>query len=285
MIIDAHTHTFPDSISLAVIDKLKRASHIEAYTDGRLKNLIRSMDNAGIEYSIVLPVATNPEKVSHINDFSNAIKNDRVCYFGAMHPECPYWEVELKRIKKLGFPGIKIHPVYQGVDINDKKFLRILYKAAELDLAVITHAGKDIGYPGVEHCTPKMISDAVRQIGKFKFVLAHLGGWKSWDDVKENLVGLPVYFDTAFTLGNFKSPDNTYKDSQLNLLGDEQFVELIKLLGYKNIIFGSDSPWGSQRESVNRFLRLPLNDDIKQQIMCDNAVRILNLNKIGIAEG
>ena len=39
--------------------------------------------------------------------------------FGAMHPDFEDHAAELKRIKALGLKGIKIHPVYQGVDLDD----------------------------------------------------------------------------------------------------------------------------------------------------------------------
>ena len=63
MIIDMHTHIFPDEISAAVIDKLSHVSRTLAFTDGTLNGLKKSMDAAQINYSVILPVATNTKQV------------------------------------------------------------------------------------------------------------------------------------------------------------------------------------------------------------------------------
>ena len=49
MIIDFHTHTFPDKIAAAAIDKLQHASHSKAFTSGTVSGLQASMQRAGID--------------------------------------------------------------------------------------------------------------------------------------------------------------------------------------------------------------------------------------------
>ena len=63
MIIDFHTHTFPEKISSRVVKKLGITAHIKAYTDGSIENLAASMKRAGVSYSVNLPVMTSPEQV------------------------------------------------------------------------------------------------------------------------------------------------------------------------------------------------------------------------------
>ena len=70
MIIDFHTHTFPDKIAKIAIEKLKSASHTRAFTGGTEGELLSSMASCTINTSVVLPVATNPDKIPHINDIS-----------------------------------------------------------------------------------------------------------------------------------------------------------------------------------------------------------------------
>ena len=79
MIIDFHTHTFPDAIAAAAVDKLQAASHTKPFSDGTVSGLRASMATAGIDASVVLPVATSPRQVSHINDNAirvNALSNE-----------------------------------------------------------------------------------------------------------------------------------------------------------------------------------------------------------------
>ena len=60
MVIDIHTHTFPDKLAAPTIRKLQGACHTRAFTDATNAGLAASMARAGIDCSVVLPVATNP---------------------------------------------------------------------------------------------------------------------------------------------------------------------------------------------------------------------------------
>ena len=88
MIIDFHTHTFPDKIAEAALTSLRAASHTVSFTNGTVSGLRESMKTASIDLSVVLPVATNPKKVQSINDLSAALtEREGLIYFGCIHPE------------------------------------------------------------------------------------------------------------------------------------------------------------------------------------------------------
>ena len=63
MIIDFHTHTFPDKIAAATIRHLAGKSHSKPWTDGSVSALVRSMKDSGIDWSLNLPVATGAGQV------------------------------------------------------------------------------------------------------------------------------------------------------------------------------------------------------------------------------
>lgn len=276
MIIDFHTHTFPDKIARAAVEKLQAASHTAAFSDGTVSGLNRSMARAGVDLSVVLPVATNPLKVSSVNDSSIRLNGqDGMIHFGCMHPECEIWHEELGRIARSGLKGIKLHPVYQGVDIDDPRFVRILARAGELGLTVVMHAGDDIGFPGVVRCSPAMTLRAIRQAEPVRLVLAHMGGWRNWNEVCELLSGTSVYLDTAFSLGRITPIDNTYTEKEQQLLSDEAFCRMVRLFGSHRILFGTDSPWTDQQDSVQAIRALPLSDEEKQNILGENARKLM----------
>ncbi|MEI3141599.1 MAG: amidohydrolase family protein [Lawsonibacter sp.] len=137
-----------------------------------------------------------------------------------MHPDAPNWKEELSRVERLGLKGVKLHPVYQGVDFDDPRFLRILDRCGELGLVVLTHAGLDVGFPGKVHASPEMILNALRQVGPVKLILAHMGGWRNWDQVEQLLPHTPVYLDTSFSLGDMNpAPDGFYRPEELHMMG------------------------------------------------------------------
>ena len=280
MIFDIHTHTFPDKIASSTLQKLQSMSHTMPFTDGTVSGLRASMTAAGVDRSLVLPVATNARQVPHVNDASARINEQAgetgIYSFGCMHPDFAGWREELARIASLGLKGIKLHPVYQDVDFDDVRYLRILDRCGELGLTVLTHAGLDVGFPGKVNCSPEMVLRAVRQVGPVPLILAHMGGWRCWDQVEELLPDTQVYLDTSFSLGRMVPlGDGYYGPGDLELMGGEQFVRMVRTFGPKRILFGTDSPWGGQGESLARLRALPLTRQELEDILGNNALRLL----------
>lgn len=281
MIIDFHTHCFPQKIAASTLKKLSEASGIAPFTTGTEDGLLNSMRSSGIDLSVVLPVATNPGQVENINnkaaELCAARQSDGLISFGGIHPDYSDWKAEIHRIARLGLKGIKIHPIYQGVDFDDVRYLRIFSLAAELDLPILTHAGLDIGFPDKNNCSPDMILNAVRQVGPFKLILAHMGGWKSWETAEKLSAEKNIYLDTALALGSLplQDPEASYWDPQL--LNAESFLSFVKAFGAARILFGTDSPWSGQAEGLAWIRALPLPPVEKDMILGGNAKRLLKL--------
>ena len=275
-VIDFHTHTFPDAIAPKAIAGMQANSHAAVFGSGTVAGLLGAMERSGVQKSVVLPVATNPAKISSINDVNIAReKSQHVVFFGAMHPLAENWKQELDRLAQAGVPGIKIHPQYQGVDITDGRYLRILDYAAQLGLITVMHAGDEIAYPGVVRCSPEMVRYVFDQLGNIPLVLAHMGGWKNWNRVAENLCHTGCYLDTAISLGQIVPMDDHYAPSDLPLLSEEDFVSLVRAFGSHRILFGTDSPWADQTAEIQKISSLPLTQEEKENIFYRNATRLL----------
>ena len=277
MLIDFHAHTFPERIAAAAVASLEQKAHARAHTDSTQNGLLQAMDAAGIDHAVVLPVATNPLKCASMNNASLAQSGGRLTYFAAIHPDAPDWAEELARVKSLGFKGVKIHPVYQNVAIDDPRFLRILAHCGELGLIVVMHSGADIGFPGVEKCSPRMLRRALREAGPVTLVAAHMGGWRNWQEVPEHLLDAGVYLDTAFSLGSIAPIDDHYAPEELPLLAAEPFCQLVRTFGSGRIVFGTDSPWDDMGLAVERIRALPLTDAEKADIFSGTARRLLGI--------
>ena len=281
VIVDLHTHIFPDKVAHIAIPKLRDSSHTHPFTDGTAAGLRKAMDAVGVDLSVVLPVATNPQQVARVNDSSARMNRggNGVISFGAIHPDCADWKEELDRIAALGLKGIKIHPIYQGVDMDDVRYVRILARAGELGLAVVVHAGRDIGFPGEEKCTPAMLRRAVQAAGPVKLIAAHMGGWRNWDVVGECLADTTVGLDTSYALGRVaQEGEGHFAPEELELMSQEQFVGLVRQFGADRIYFGTDSPWRGHEESLAELRALPLTETEKAMILGENACRLLALD-------
>ena len=281
VIIDVHTHLFPAKIAEAALRKMQGNSHTALYSDGTEAGLCACEARAGVDLAIAQPVATNPEKVSHLNDFVLEINGrdagSRVRSFGAMHPACRDWERELERLKMAGVPGIKLHPPYTGVDLDDPRSIAVLRKCRELDLMVLIHSGRDVGLPGAEEALPIRVRCALDAVGPMKLIAGHMGGWGCWEEVLELLPDTGCYLDTAFALGTMTpAPDgHAWRAEDLRLLRAEAFCELIARFGADRVLFGTDSPWADPEEEIRKIKGLPLQEAEVRRILGDNMAGLL----------
>ncbi len=261
MIIDFHTHAFPDSIAHKTIEILMDKARLPSFCDGTVSCLKRSSEEAGIDISVVLPIATRSGQEDTINKFASEINGtEGIMSFGSVHPESENYKEILDTIKGYGLKGIKLHPDYQGFFIDDEKTYPIIEYAAKLGLIIVYHAGLDLGIRGQIRCTPLRAKKMLRQIGYNKIVLAHMGSHALSGDVLDILCGEDVYFDTGFSFG--KMPD-------------EYIYEIIKSHGEDKILFGTDCPWDSQKEDVSYFNNLDLSAEVKDKILYKNALELL----------
>lgn len=265
MLIDIHTHIFPDKLAERAVSSLKygvyKKNGIEAtsYTDGTLNGLLNSMKENNVDISIVLPVATSTTQYESINKFARSVANCPVLSFAGIHPMQENWEEVLEEIKEMGFLGIKLHPEFQTCDIDSRNSLRILQKAEKLGLYTITHSGEDMSVIGRVHSTPKQIKNTLDYISGKYLIAAHLGSWNLWDDVEKYLVGTPIYFDTAM-ISMF--------------ISHEQYKRIIQNHGSEKILFGSDSPWESPSATYNCLKELNLSNSDFENITYKNALRL-----------
>ena len=274
MVIDFHTHIFPDKIAARTIESLGAIAGVKATTDGTLNGFLKSMETSGISKSVIMPVCTKPEQFENINNFAKKINDTyegKLISFGGIHPDCDNPKEKLKYIKSLRIPGIKIHPDYQRVMIDDVRFMRIIEYANEVGLMILTHAGIDIGLPEPVHCPPNKMRKVLDALKPEKMILAHMGGWKQWEEVYECLAGENVYLDTAFMFGVW---DGSVEDR--DYIGREKLVKLIEKHGADKILFATDSPWSNSVKGIEYIRKLPINEKEKSMILGENAIRLLN---------
>lgn len=281
MIIDFHTHTFPQQIAKRAIAKLSDSAHIKSYSDGTLAGLKYSMQAADIDFAVLLPVVTKPAQQEDINRLSietnEHFQETGILSFGGIHPDNEDYRTILKSMADHGVPGVKLHPVFQQTNIDDIRYLRIMECACENDLIILTHAGQDASFPGADFVTPERIRCALKQVQPDKLVLAHMGGWGCWDEAEELLTGFNVYLDTAFSLSPLRSNTDDAISDHYAPLKQEQFLRMVKNFGADHILFGSDSPWTDIAESLRLVQESGLNPLDLGAILGGNAARLLHL--------
>ncbi len=269
MIIDFHTHIFPDKIAEKTISFLSQKASIPPFSDGSTDGLYTQMVEAGVDISVALPALTSPAQFDSVNRFASEVNARfdgtarRIISFAGIHPDCEDIEEKMKQIRERGFLGVKIHPDYQGTYIDDEKYIKILSCAKEHDLIVVTHAGVDGGFPGeAVRCTPARVLKLLDAVPYHKFVLAHMGGNEMHEEVFDQLAGRDVYFDTAYVL---------------RFIGVDMFLKILARHGADRILFATDSPWSGQREDLAILKSFGLDAETEKKILCDNARKLLRI--------
>ena len=264
MIIDFHTHAFPEKIAGRAIEKLAFASGgLMPQTDGSAASLKEEMDKDNIDISVVLGIATNPSQQKNVNDFAAELNcNDRFIGFGSVHPESEDVLEELQRIKSLSLKGVKFHPEYQNFFVDDEKMKPIYKEIGKLDLITVFHAGHDYGFGEPFHCMPENLANALRWFDS-PVIAAHWGGSGCATEVLKHLVGKDVWFDTSFGYGTMP----------------KAFAQnLIEKHTPDRFLFASDMPWHRPAWEMRLIETLDLSLDEKEKIYSKNAKSLLKLN-------
>lgn len=260
MIIDFHTHAFPDTIAAKAIPSLEKVGNIKAHTTGTIHSLLASMDLAGIDRSIICSIATKPEQFEAILNWSRQISNERLIPLPSIHPDDPHCVEHVYTVKHEGFIGIKMHPYYQSYSLNEER-LNPLYEAlSDTGLMLVIHCGYDIAYPRVRCADPAGVLDLHNRYPKLRLISTHFGGWDIWDEVEEILIGKEIYMEISFAL---------------HYLKEKQIVRMLNNHPPEYLLFGSDSPWVDQTECITKLKALSLSNELLVGILGKNAIRLL----------
>ena len=262
MLIDFHTHCFPDKIAIPALEKLSFVSGgLKPHTNGTVEGLTDIMNKQGVDKAVVLNIATNATQQSKVNDFAASINKGDIISFGSVFPDSSDCLYELERIKSLGLKGVKLHPDYQGFNVDDEKMKPIYKKIAELELITVFHAGFDYGFAPPYGATPEKLERALRWFDS-PVIAAHWGGIDCGQEVLNRLCGKDIYFDTSFGYGNMPK---YYAQKILDSHTPDK------------IIFGTDSPWHTAEMELTLLKTLDISQQDFEKIAFKNALKLLDL--------
>lgn len=264
MIIDFHTHVFPDDLAEKALSVLLTNIH-NLYTpvsNGTVSGLLKNMDDWKIDFSVVQPVITKQSQLEKTNEWARSICSDRIISFGGIYPHTDDYKRDIDFVAGLGLKGLKFHAEYQDFVVDDPKMLRIYDYALSKGLIIMHHAGIDPGMPMPYKSSPKQFANIVKAMKGGIIIAAHFGGHAQWDDVEKYLAGTNIYLDTAMGFEYFTS---------------EQFLRIVQKHGADKVLFASDSPWSNAGTEVEHLKALTLSKTEKETILGGNAKRLLNM--------
>lgn len=270
-IFDIHTHIYPEAIAKRAIDNLNKFYDFDKYYNfkaaglGTVDDLISHGKNDGLCGALLLCVATNPRQVEAVNNFvaeqikEKSSEDFKLVGFGCMHQDFYDIEKEADRIEKIGLKGIKIHPDIQGVDIDDKRLMP-LYEMLEGRMPIYFHIGDN--REEYKFSDPIKLKKIKKRFPRLEVVAAHLGGYSVWEQVGSIIDLDDIWFDTS---------------SALWAMDAEHAKKLIRELGTKRVMFGTDYPVAYAESELGLIDKLELDRDELDDIFYNNAKRFLEL--------
>ncbi len=266
-IIDFHTHAFPDALARRAIKALiDEAPGVKAYLDGTVNALRRSMDEAGIDTSVVCCIATKPAQYEPILRWCDGLRSHRLIPFPSVHPADPDMVAHVRRIGMEGFLGVKLHPFYQDFFATEDRMRPFYEEVCRQNLLLVMHTGFDIAFPRMRRADPATLVKLHEMFPSLKLVVTHLGAWEQWDEVPAHLLGRPILMELSL------APDE---------LSQERLRELLMGHGRDFLLFGTDSPWSDQKVTVARIRNLGLPPERLTSLLYANAARLLGLDGDG----
>lgn len=179
---------------------------------------IKLMDANDVDMAVILPI---PHK-----DFNTEKTNSYVFEAYQKYPDrlIPFCRIDehLEENIRKGFRGVKLHLLYEEVDIKNIK--KELQQIEDANIPIIIHAKFANKV--------KQIEQILKYAPNLNIILAHMG--------RGHLYTGEQTIDNALAL---KKYPNVYMD--LSTVGDLQsIINVCEILGYDRVIYASDYPFG-----------------------------------------
>ncbi|MGQ9646039.1 MAG: amidohydrolase family protein [Thermodesulfobacteriota bacterium] len=283
MIIDGHTHIFPDEVRKDRQAYCKRDEGFSSiYENPKAKmagveDLIASMDEHGIERSVICGFPwSQPDLCSFHNRYlmeSASRFSNRLIVFITLLFSDPIWsEKELEEGMRRGVKGVGEMAFYgremTSQDIHGMK--PILAQMEKMGIPFLLHVNETLGhsYPGKGATPLKRFYEIVLSFPNLPIVLAHWGG------------GLPFYElmpEVAKAMGN------VYYDTAASpyLYSKKVYTVAREIVGAKRILFGTDFPLLSPRRYFQELEGSGLSEEDRRRILGLNLLELLGLDRRG----
>ncbi|MFV2178070.1 amidohydrolase family protein [Actinomadura sp. LOL_016] len=264
MIIDAHTHVWPDAIASRALAG-NRLPGLAATDDGKAGTLIDRMAANGVDHSLALGVAGGARHVEATNQFVASLDRSALTPIGTVHVDLSV-EENLAILRRHGVHGVKIHPLFQGFGLMHERLWE-LFEAFGSEIPVITHVGAGGSDAVNQLSNPAMIRKITSTFPKLRLIACHFGGYHMLAEAEEELRGLPVVLETSWP-------------PALATVSPETIRRIISRHGHERIVFGSDWPMTDPAAEISAIRSLNLEDDAEEAILGGNLARVMDL-KVG----
>lgn len=161
-IADIHAHIFPDKLAEKASHSIGDFYGVSIEREANMHCLTAEDRLAGVTRCVVSNSATSAKQVFNANTFLAEAVRGHAGYlaFGTIYPGMDGYEEELDRMLELGLRGIKIHPDFQKLAIDDESAIDTYKAIARRGLPVLFHMG-DNRY---DFSSPERLTNLLRRV-------------------------------------------------------------------------------------------------------------------------
>lgn len=267
MIVDLHVHLFPPRMFEAIWKYFEDRNwrvHRE-----QVDAVAATLGRHGVDLATGLSYPHGRGVAASLNRFMESVGARVPLFrpFASVHvdDEDLHREVDLA-IASPNLHGFKFQPLVQKFDMNDPRLDYLYRSCLEADFPLLIHAGTaPLASPHVGH---GHFSRLMSRFPGLRVCVAHMGG-AEFDPFLRLLDEYPLLFlDTAMINTRTDLFDNRWTGDKERLAAH-----------WDRICFGSDWPNVpySYQDALDSVELFPLPDSTRQAILCDNALRFLNV--------
>ncbi len=279
MVIDAHTHVFPEEVrrdpdARGRRDPAFRLVYVEkgARMTGA-EDMLRAMDDAGVGRAVLCSFPWRDLALARdSNDYVLECLGRWPSRFIGFCCVSPAWGErglrEARRCLDGGMRGLgELHPEPQGFRPEDTSALRpLVHLAREADVPIMLHVNEPVGhhYAGKGSITPQAVYPLIRAFPQVDWILSHWGGGLLFYELMPEVAEAcrRVYYDSA------ASPF---------LYLPRIYVMAVRLVGPQRILFGTDFPLMGYRRALEDLEKAGLDEESKRAVTGGNLERLLRL--------
>lgn len=279
---------------------------IAALADPSGEKLIQTMDNAGIDKTVIMPLdwglvfGEPPIPIEEQNRQHCKLAQkfpDRLIAFASVDPHRRGGLRLFERaVKEWGAKGLKVHSL-SGFYLNDPALYPFYEKAQELGLPAIVHLGTDPPPLRSRYGQPIYLNDVAIDFPELQIIGAHMGGIWEAEAVALAQLHPNVHLDLALKQGHaFAShhwgrPRHRAGQAYVTHLEFYQWLRhVLNQVGPKKLLLGSDYPYVVSRDDQTRWVKVfsQIPESVREAgiqftkeeiegILGNNAARVLGL--------
>ena len=201
--------------------------------------------------------------MARTNEFIGSVPRDRLVPMGTVHPELSVDE-NVTSLKDNGIVGVKLHPLFQNLSLDDPRVHDILAALAQEGMPVVTHVGAGEDEAANQRGAPKLLRQLADALPDLTLIACHYGGYHRLDEAEEYVVGSRVTLETSWP-------------PTMAELDPERVVAIIRRHGADRVVYGSDWPMADPSAEMAAIRALPLTPEEIDGILGDNLARLLGL--------